>query len=291
MKNFNLTKLAIFGAAVTQTLGATPGVCSDSWKSDAAAPVTNPLYFEDPAVSTEIRPLFLYHQIDKSFLTGGGNVEVYAMQLRYAVTDRLAIIATEDGYINFHPKSVLTHTSGWADLAAGVKYALIDDKENTFLLTPGLKLKLPTGNENVFQGTGDGQWDLFVSSAKGLGYNFHLTGNLGFLVPNDFDKETAEAHYSLQLDYHVCRYFTPFISMNGFTVLDDAKGLGLPTEGFDLINFGSSAASGDTQIALGIGFRSRLLEHLDAGFAYEFCATHPQGLFGDRFTVDLSYRF
>jgi hypothetical protein len=291
MKIFNLAALALLGTAAAQTIGVTPGRCDDNWKSEAAAPVTNPLYFEDPAIATEIRPIFLYHDIDKSFVTGGGNVEVYAVQLRYAITDRLAVIATEDGYIDFHPKSVLTHQSGWADLAAGLKYALIDDKENTFILTPGFKLKLPTGNEDVFQGTGDGQWDIFVSSAKGLGYGFHLTGNVGFLIPNDFDKETAEAHYSLQLDYNVCRYFKPFISMNGFTVLDNANGPALPTEGFDLINFGSSAASGDTQIALGIGFRSHVLNHVDVGFAYEFCATHPEGLFGDRFTVDVSYRF
>jgi hypothetical protein len=285
MNTNKLITLTVLGAAT-----ATTALGADSWTHDAAAPVTNPLYFEDPAIATEIRPLFLYHNIDKSFVTGGGNVEVYAVQLRYALTDRLAIIATEDGYIDFHPKSVLTHKSGWADLAAGVKYALIDDKDDQFIVTPGLKLKLPTGNERVFQGNGKGEWDAFVSSAKGFG-KFHVTGNLGFLIPDDFDKESSELHYSLQLDYNVCQYFIPFVSANGFKVLSSGNGLGLQTEGFDLINFGSSKSSGDNQIAVGTGFRSHLLEHLDFGFAFEFGATHPKGLFDSRYTVDLSYRF
>ncbi len=74
-------------------------------------------------------------------------------------------------------------------------------------------------------------------------------------------------------------------------MLNDAEQIGLNVEGFDLINFGSNNASGRTQVALGTGFRSRLLDNLDLGFAYEIGVTKPKGLFDDRFTVDLIYRF
>lgn len=179
---------------------------------------------------------------------------------------------------------------GWADLAAGIKYALIDDEEHQFLLTPGLRFELPTGNTRVFQGNGDGEWNVFASAVKGFG-NFHITGGAGARLPNNWDEETASLHYSLQLDYYLCRWFIPFVVGNGQTVVSEGKGPGLTVEGFDLINFGSSAADGRTQIALGAGFRTRLHEKVDFGFAYEFGATDPKGLFDDRYTIDFIFRF
>lgn len=263
---------------------------AQSWKDTAISPVTNPLFFEDPRITTEIRPIFLHHKIDDGFLTKGGDVRVYAAQLRWAVTDRLALIATKDGYIEFNPNKVLTHEEGWADLSAGIKYALVDSEEHQFILTPGLKLELPTGNRRVFQGNGSGEWDLFVSAAKGWD-KWHLTGTVGARIPNDFSEETAQAHASLQLDYYACRWFIPFASAHTFTVLSEADQLGLRTEGYDLINFGASNAEGRTQGVLGAGFRSRLHKRVDLGFAYEKGVTDPKGIFDDRFTVDLIFRF
>lgn len=89
---------------VTLLVGAASIGAADDWKSKAISPVANPLFFEDPQINSEVRPIALWHNIDSSFITGGGEVRVYAAQLRYAVTDRLAIIATKDGYIDFDPK-------------------------------------------------------------------------------------------------------------------------------------------------------------------------------------------
>ena len=283
----SLTQTTILGAL---TLGATFVATAEDWKDKTIAPVANPLFFEAPQITSEVRPIFIYHNIDKSFVTQGGDVEVYAMQLRYAVNDRLSIIATKDGYVDFNPKAVLPHKSGWADLAAGLKYAVIDDAESQFLLTPGLKFEIPTGNERVFQGNGKGEWNVFVSAVKGFG-DFHVTGSAGVRLPNDWDAETAQLHYSLQLDYYTCQWFIPFVALNAFTVISEGNAIGLNTEGFDLINFGSSAAEGRTQATLAGGFRSRITNWADLGFAYEGGITTPRGLFDNRVTVDLIFRF
>jgi len=284
----------LFGllAAAALSSGAPNLTATDlsDWKANTISPVTNPLFFESPQIDSEVRPLFIWHNLDKQLGTSGGDVEVYAVQLRYAVTDRLAIIATKDGYIDFNPKTGLPHQSGWADIAAGLKYALIDDTQHNFILTPGVKFEIPIGNTSVFQGSGSGEWDAFVSAAKGWG-NFHATASIGFRLPNDWDKKTAQAHYSGQLDYYLCQYFIPFVSANAFTVLSNGKGLPLNFEGFDLINFGASKASGQTMTAIGGGVRSRLIEKLDLGVGYEVGVGNPKGLFDDRFTVDLIYRF
>lgn len=283
----NITTLSsLFAVACVAT--ATPALAQD-WKEKAIEPVTNPLFFEDPLINSEIRPIFLQHNIDSSFATGGGDVRVYAAQIRYAVNDRLAIIATKDGYIELNP-ALGPDQNGFADLSAGIKYALIDNAEQQLVVTPGLKFEIPTGNSDVFQGNGSGEWNAFVSAIKGFD-NFHIVGSAGARVPMNFDKETASLHYSLQLDYYVCKWFIPFVAGNGQTVLSEGKGLPLTVEGFDLINFGSSAAEGHTQIAVGAGFRSRIHKNVDFGFAYEIGATDPNGLFDDRYTIDFVISF
>lgn len=274
---------------VLATLAAAAGtaLAAEDSLSTAISPVSNPIYFESALIQSEVRPIYMHHKIDNDFV--GGNANVYAVQLRWAVTERLAIIATKDGYIDLNPDA-LPHQTGWADVAAGVKYALVKDEEHAFILTPGLTFEIPLGQEDVFQGNGDGMWNVFASAVKGFG-NFHITGNVGFNVPNDLNDETANFHASLQFDYYLSKWFIPLVSFNSFTTLSDADGPPFPTEGFDLINFGSSAAKGNTQAAVGIGFRSRLLASVDLGFTYEMGITEDPGIFDARYTVDAIWRF
>ena len=285
MKNRIITALLLTAAFPVIT---TSPLQAESWKDSAISPVANPLFFESPLIESEARPIFIYHNFDDKFI--GGFARVYAAQLRWAVNERLAIIATKDGFIQTR-SDALPSEDGWADIGLGVKYALIDKPEDQFILTPGLKFELPSGNERVFQGNGDGEFDFFVSSMKGWD-KFHITGSLGARVPIDMDAETASLHYSLQLDYQTCKYFTPLVTLNGFTTLSEGDGPAFGgIEGYDLINFGASDAGGRTQITAGAGFRSRVWKHLDLGFAYEVGVTSPKGLFDDRFTFDARIPF
>ncbi len=285
-----LPSVALAFAALTFNASTAPAAeAAADWKEHAISPVANPLFFESPLIQSEVRPIFIYHGIDNKFI--GGFARVFAAELRYAVTERLAIIATKDGFIQLRPNVGALRADGWADIGVGLKYALIDNPEHQFILTPGLKIELPSGHERVFQGNGKGEIDVFVSAMKGWD-KFHTTASLGGRVPVDFDAETSSIHYSLQFDYYTCQYFIPFIGANGQTVLSEAKGPAFGgIEGFDLINFGASDAGGFTQIALATGFRSRVCKRADIGFAYEKGVTTPKGLFDDRFTMDFIVRF
>ncbi len=288
-----LTAGAALAGAVSLPVGKGKAVTQPppppNWLDNTISPVTNPIYFEDAVIRSEIRPIYMHHRIDDDFITKGGDVNVWAIQARWAVTDRLAIIATKDGYISLNPGAGDSQ-DGWADVALGLKYAVIDDRANEFILTPGFTFEIPLGDDEVFQGNGDGQFDVFVSAQKGFG-NFHLQGNLGFLLPIDGDAESLSFHYSLMADYYVSQWFIPFVTLNGFTVVDEGNALPLNSEGFDLINFGSSNAGGVNQMALGTGFRTRLTQNIDFGFAYETAVGSPEGLYDDRFTFDVSFRF
>jgi hypothetical protein len=224
-------------------------------------------------------------------------VQVFAVQLRYAINDRLAVIATKDGYIEIQPQhsGIVPHSYGFADLAAGLKYQLVNDESNQVLVTPGFTLTLPTGSTAVYQGRGSGVWNLFVSAEKGSG-PFHLTGNLGFNIPDNFALQTAQLHYSLQLDCFVGQYFIPFAVANGYTILSDGnrnliQGVQLNTELYDLINSGSTDAAGSTQLTFGGGFRTRFTHNVDAGVAYEVGVVKPVGIFASRLTADVVWRF
>lgn len=260
----------------------------ESWKDNTIAPVTNPLFFEAAQINTEIRPIFIHHEIPTSFL-GGGDANVYAVQARWAVNDRLAIIATKDGYVDLDLPGAGISENGWADIAFGLKYAVVDDEENQLLVTPGLKLEVPTGSGDVFQNNGDGEWNLFVSAVKGFD-DLHFTGSVGVRIPNDGDDESSFLHWSAQVDYYTCKWFIPFVAFNSFTVLSGGNGA-IPTEGYDLINFGSAAADGETYNAVGFGFRSRLHERVDLGFAYENGVGSDEGIMDDRYTVDMIISF
>jgi cbb3-type cytochrome oxidase maturation protein len=298
-------------AAAALALGAaTASLQADqnagSWLDNTISPVANPIYFEDANITSEVRPIYMYHFLPDTFdfyggsVPLGGKVQVMAVQARYAVNDRLAIIATKDGYVQFQPDHTLNSKYGWADIAAGLKYAVVKDEDNQLIVTPGLTVTVPIGSTDVWQGHGAGSENIFVSAEKGFSQKYfdrlHVLANVGFVIPNDFDQNTAQVHYSLQLDYRVHQYFTPFFAVNGYTMLSEGKQklLGvvpLDTEGMDLINFGSSQCSGATQIAVGGGFRSRIVKNVDLGVAYEAGVVDNVGIFDSRVTVDLIWRF
>lgn len=301
MNSENMKKL---GIAVMAALPAAAAFCAQaqtSWLDNTISPVANPIYFEDPRITTEIRPIYIYQSLPETFhfkggsVPLGGQIQVFAVQLRYAVNDRLAIIATKDGYIECQPDHTLPHGYGFGDLAAGLKYALVDDRDSQLLVSPGLTVTIPTGSQDVFQARGSGEENVFVSAEKGVD-KLHFTGNAGFRIPNNFDCQTAQLHYSAQVDYYACQWFIPFAVANGYTVLTDGnhKLLGvvpLDAEMYDLVNFGATDAAGSTQFTLGGGARAKLVKNVDVGVAYEAAVADPKGIFDSRVTADVIVRF
>ena len=280
--------LGATSAGPVATSTPTPPPAAADWTQHTVNPVSDPILFEDALIRTEIRPAFGYQHLGSDFF-GGGDLQIYGIQLRYAVTDRLAIVGNKGGYMEVHP-NLGPDLNGWADLGIGLKYALIDDRANAFILTPGVLFQIPTGSKEIFQGRGSGIWDIFVSAEKGFG-NFHLLGNIGVLAPNDTSANSTMLHYHLQADYYACRWFKPFIVGNGYTVLSSGSSTPLNSEGYDLVNFGSIFAGHSTQITLGGGFRTELAKNLELGFCYEKAVSSVKGLLDDRYTVDLVFHF
>lgn len=287
------------------------------WREFVISPVSNPIFFEDPRIRTEARVIFLYNRVGDDFglrlpggnlNLGGADIFAYGAQIRFAITPRLAIIATNNVGISFRPDRPIAGTAfsdgdGYSGINLGLKYALIDLPEHQFIFTPIVTYATPTGNDEVFQANNSthdrGLIDVAFSTEKGFN-KFHLIGNAGVRIPVSNDRNSTSLHYSLHADYYASPYFIPLVEMNGWTVLDSPSGRNGPlgafntavnTEGADLINFGASNLEGHTQFAIGGGFRSKLGKYVDFGVIYEHTLTSPKGAFEQRVTTDLIIHF
>ena len=133
------------------------------------SPVSNPIFNETPYITTEVRPLWLHQQVPNNFASDGGDIDVVAVQLRAALTDRLGFIATKDGWADIDFNKNVPDTNGMANLAFGFKYAILALPESNSVVTVGVKYEAPVGHVKTaginMQGQGDGLMD-FVTGKR-----------------------------------------------------------------------------------------------------------------------------
>lgn len=234
-------------------------------------PVSGALMNETPYITTELRPMFWFHKIPKSSIVGNGNVYLIAAQARVALTKRLGLIATKDGYAWIKPEKTLTHDSGFANLAMGLKYALIYNPEKKFILTVGSKYEAPTGSLKLngihFQGSGSGLMDLFTTTEKRWG-KFGVEAGFGWTIPFDTAHNSGLIHYHAHVDYELLKNFFPTFEYNGYTVANRGRNRKLDFEGGDVFNLGNDG--GGTVNTFAPGFRYRFNDHVQFGSAFEF---------------------
>jgi hypothetical protein len=279
-------------------------------------PVTNPVYFDEPFNRTYVELLTAYQHLPSQVNTtlGGdvpldGHLQLTALRINYAVNDRLSIVAAKDGYIDFAPKYVLTHQSGWGDIAGGLKYAFILDPKNEFVLSGKVLFEFSQGSRAVFQGNGSGNAAPSLSFLKGW-KNFEFVGMLGGIIPFNGAEESSMLNDSWHISYDLMsglclpeakNKIFPLVELNHFRVLssghrDEFVASVVKFEGGDVINLGAKNSDDHPDfVTLGVGFRYRSNYHwlpLDFGFAYEFPLTQKEnGLMSNRLTWDLMYRF
>ena len=260
--------------------------------SRIASPVSNPVNFEDPRIESNIRPIFAYHSINDNFVTGGGDVQIYALQLRYAINDRLAVIATKDGLVDLNPSAVLPHHTGFANIAGGLKYAFYKDSNS--IGSAGLRYEAPTGNKRVLEGEGKGMINPFLSAATSIGsgeYPLNVVGYTGLRIPtasSDSGFYDASLHFDTEIGA-----ISPLVEVNLFHVTSAGDRLPIPDEGQDFFNLGASQSNGETMVTGAAGARVKFCDNISWGAAYEFPIARGPGtrITEWRITTDLIYSF
>lgn len=255
---------------------------------DMISPVSMPTVNEDPRIDTELRPMFMWTNISKDFVTRGGNYSVVAAQARFAITDYLAFIATKDGYIWLRPDDVVPDDEGWANIAFGLKGVFYKNEDAAFIFSGGLRYEAPWGNQDVLQGRGKGMLNPFLSVAKGFD-DFHMqmyTGpNLALAVD-----DTTSYDVALHFDYRLFERFYPLAEFNWRYNIRGGGRLPIEQEGWDLVNLGSSDSGGESVGTVAWGFRYRVLNDLDFGAVGEMPVTGRRDIFGWRVTTDIIWR-
>lgn len=250
------------------------------------SPMTNPVFFEDPRTLTEARLIFLNHKVP--IAAGGGDIQLYALQIRAAITDRLSLIATKDGYaVSSNPLI----RDGWADIALGLKYQLLADACDQQLLSAGVVYELPTGSLRTLQGNGDGEYHLFVTGGTQLCCRAHWLSATGFRLPSAPLEESRSWYWSNHFDYEVCQGWYALAEFNWYHWISSGGGGVAGVEGGDLFNFGSTGVAGNDIVTGAFGVKFKPSPMSEIGAAWELPLTDRRDVIENRLTVDVIRRF
>ncbi|MGJ8726090.1 MAG: hypothetical protein ACSHYB_16155 [Roseibacillus sp.] len=314
-KTSTLLSLALAGAASAGSIdfvepAPTSAMGNPDAFSDLIRPITNPTLFDLAVPRTQLHFIAMHHQFPDQInlkLLGeqpfGGDLQLYALQFEYALSDRLSIVAMKDGYVDFNPgsNSPFSDGEGFANIGGGLKYAFILDPANTFAASVSAMVEFPWGSDEVFQGDGGGNINLTLQTVKAWDA-LQFASGAGIQIPLDDDFST-QGFFSAHLSYETCPWFIPLIEFNYFTVFNEGAGnqafnsqaggnvpVVAPSEGADLLNWGAS--SSEDYMTIGLGFRSKIGHNFSVGFAYEFALTDEgDNITKDRFTLDAVYKF
>ena len=272
--------------------------CDDTWTMSFLAPsddcfcnfispMTNPVYFEDPRTLTEARFIYAHHRVPLA--AGSGEVDVFAVQLRAAINDRLSIIATKDGYLT---SSNALIDDGWAGVNVGLKYNLFKNAATQRILSAGATYELPIGSTRSFQGSGDGIFHLFMTGGTQIGRQGHWISGGGLVLPSDGAAQSQWAYWSNHFDTRLgSTNLFPFVEVNWYHWMRSGSG-GIPgVEGGDFFNFGSTGVAGNDIVTGAIGMRYKFNKHAITGIAWEAPMTERRDVLDNRLTFDFILRY
>ena len=309
-------------------LTASPGVAAaaepcDEWFPDFRcersgrfegfyAPIVAPYLFEDPFITTNATGVFIWHDFPEQSAFDGGAMYVAALQLRAALSDRVAIIATKDGYAwNRNGNPLLEDSQGFMNLAAGVKVRLWQDPERDQIVSAVLRIEAPTGSSDQYQGYSHGLVLPSVTSAFRTG-PLRWMADLGSQIPFDGKEQSSSLFYHVYADLDVTPWVRPFAQLSGLYWIESGDGslpirlkqggtldlrtvqtaLGTgPFEGADVMDLGSPGVDNLDLITAALGVHVPITEQLTFSAAYERPITHPTGIFQQRVTTALRLEF
>ncbi len=250
------------------------------------SPISNPVYFEDPRLMTEARGIFLQHKVPST--AGGGDIQLYALQLRARLSENVAFIATKDGYIASSNPLV---GDGWADTAAGLKFALLRDPSRQRLTSAGFTFELASGEASALQGNGSGNLNLFLSNGRRIADSINWVSTSGIRMPFDTVDESSVVYASHHLSTNIGPRTWILTEFNVQNWIGAGEG-GIPgVEGGDLFNFGSTGVAGNTIVTQAVGLKFRPRRNSELGAAFEFPLTERRDVIDNRINVNWILRY
>jgi len=285
----NPTKLNILSAALVLALAgsAVAGQKIEDKKMVAPVetpdfpvhPISDPYWSEDSFIGTDLRPVFAWHHFPGEPL-GSGYATVFAAQLRIKLTKSLQFVAYKDGYMDIHTKGYKDR--GWNDLAAGLKWAFLQNDELKLHAAVGVGYEFASGDDNILQD--DDGLRFWASVNKTFG-KLHLgvTANYFWATDNgdDWASDSNIFSWHFHADYQVCNWFSPVVEVNGYHVMDEGDVV-TPFSATDALNVGGN--KNESVITVAVGAEVRPLKNVALRAAYEVPLSSDVDIWGQRWT-------
>jgi hypothetical protein len=179
---------------------------------------------------------------------------------------RLQRLASFDPLGQFANVEAGGNRSGWLNLGGFIQYTLIEDVPDQFLLTGGLRLEVPCGSTEIFQGHGPVHMAPYLTMGKGFG-NVHVLATTGYYFPVGPGNDNLQVfNVDLHIDRRTFGWLYPLVEFN-WDYATKGININLPARSgfFDLGNF---EASGNI-LTMAVGANAVLVpEKLEVGAVY-----------------------
>jgi len=176
--------------------------------------MSNPVFSIDPRAVTELWPIFgstwtsTIPALPSANIWIPGDVGIYV-----ALSERLSVGVNQGGYMiaDFSKgqagqfldrfgrlqdrRQFEGQREGWLDLGGFGQYTLIQNPEDQFLVTAGLRWTAPIGSKAIFQGNGPANLAPYLTFGKGFG-DIHVLATGGYQFPAGSGNRTANLCYA-----------------------------------------------------------------------------------------------
>jgi hypothetical protein len=254
--------------------------------------MSNPLQNIDPRALTQVVPIFLDGWVSSTPTLPSLNSQVYGPAISLALSDRLGVGINQGGYevleVNRgdrrfpllsdgrHPllaqrlrdrgQQFGGTRDGFLNVGGFAQYTFIEDVENQFLATAGVRVIVPMGSYEVFQGKGPAQLAPYLTVGKELG-NFHVLVTGGYQFPLQNGDRGLEIFYlNGHLDYQLFGWVYPLVEAN-WNQHTATVPIGFQTR-FGAVDLGNFSSSGNS-VTVAVGVNLVLIrDRLEFGGAY-----------------------
>jgi hypothetical protein len=257
--------------------------------------ISNPLQNIDPRAVTAMYPIFGSAWFSSVPAVPDGDLQLYGPALTLALSDRLAVGLNQGGYASAHlsrdQRSRIVNDprfqsvrpdrrdrlsdianggnrDGWLNPGGFAQYTLLQDVPSQFLLTGGVRLEVPCGSHEVFQGYGPAEMATYLTAGKELG-EFHVLATAGYQFPLGPGSDNEQYFYAnVHLDRRLFGWLYPLVEFNClYHNIHAGSNFELPTRrGF--IDFNSFSSTGNG-VFLAVGANAVLVrEKLELGAVY-----------------------
>jgi hypothetical protein len=278
--------------------------------------ISNPLQNIDPRAVTAIYPIFGSAWVSNTAPIPDADGQIYGPAITVALSDRLAVGLNQGGWADLHisrnqlardqrfrdlialldPQGRFRDVEaggdrdGWLNIGGFLQYTVIEDVEDQFLLTAGVRWVAPCGSHEVFQGRGPALMAPYFTAGKELG-EFHVLATGGFQFPfaGSGKLDTDVFYANVHLDRRCFDWLYPLIEFN-WSYHTTSVNFALPTRR-GLIDFDNFEATGNI-LTMSVGANAVLIkERLEVGAVYTTELSSQRNFEIDGLLVKMMLRF